>query len=476
MADRRKLPILSGINSKNFESEERKLTQQLFGTIHFQNEEDHIEPEIVEKEEYVETAEKKPLKRKPVWIDEDDLDIKLKDVPVKQEKRVDSSVDKARCSSNESYSTFLRKQHANVSFTPAWADLDRKPVGEEDDDPLLRSVGDYLSDKTIALPKGVLGYTRMTDINKETRSEGSKIISLEFHKSEPVALVGGNHGIVTLFKVDGKDNPKLQSIQFQKFPLTESSFAANGEEIISTSHIQNHFHSYNLITGKVSRHGWNRNIEKGTAKKFKVSPDGKILAFFGRFGAIHILSAKTKEWVDTLKMNGEVQDIAFNLDGSRMFSFGEDGEVYIWDMGNRTCIHRFYDDGCIRGTSLCLSPNEQYLATGSSVGIVNIYDTTKIISSATPKPERILSNLVTSVNGLKFNSTSEMLAMSSSEKENSVRLVHFPSYTVFSNFPSIQANCKLVRSLDFSPNGSFFAVGNSTGKALLFKLSHYKEY
>ncbi|KAK2717796.1 hypothetical protein QYM36_006556 [Artemia franciscana] len=125
---------------------------------------------------------------------------KLKDVPVKQEKRVDSSVDKARCSSNESYSTFLRKQHANVSFTPAWADLDRKPVGEEDDDPLLRSVGDYLSDKTIALPKGVLGYTRMTDINKETRSEGSKIISLEFHKSEPVALVGGNHGIVTLFK------------------------------------------------------------------------------------------------------------------------------------------------------------------------------------------------------------------------------------------------------------------------------------
>ncbi|KAK2717800.1 hypothetical protein QYM36_006560 [Artemia franciscana] len=76
MADRRKLPILSGINSKNFESEERKLTQQLFGTIHFQNEEDHIEPEIVEKEEYVETAEKKPLKRKPVWIDEDDLDIK----------------------------------------------------------------------------------------------------------------------------------------------------------------------------------------------------------------------------------------------------------------------------------------------------------------------------------------------------------------------------------------------------------------
>ena len=47
-------------------------------------------------------------------------------------------------------------------------------------------------------------------------------------------------------------------------------------------------------------------------------------------------------------------------------SFPEgDGVVYIWDMSTRDCIHTFIDDGCISGTSLSLSLNNQYIACGS---------------------------------------------------------------------------------------------------------------
>ena len=41
-----------------------------------------------------------------------------------------------------------------------------------------------------------------------------------------------------------------------------------------------------------------------------------------------------------------------------------DGEVYVWDLNTRDCIHRFVDDGCIDGTAITVSKNGQYLATG----------------------------------------------------------------------------------------------------------------
>jgi WD40 repeat protein len=47
--------------------------------------------------------------------------------------------------------------------------------------------------------------------------------------------------------------------------------------------------------------------------------------------------------------------------------------VYIWDLKAQDCLHRFYDDGCIRGTAIDISNNNRYLATGSDSGVVNVY-------------------------------------------------------------------------------------------------------
>lgn len=103
----------------------------------------------------------------------------------------------------------------------------------------------------------------------------------------------------------------------------------------------------------------------------------------------------------------------------------------MWDMQSRSCIHRFTDDGCISGTSLAISPNDQYLACGSSSGVVNVYEGTNMFSSTAPRPLKVALNLVTEITSLKFNATSEVLAMASVEKENAVRLVcfsYFESY------------------------------------------------
>ena len=57
-------------------------------------------------------------------------------------------------------------------------------------------------------------------------------------------------------------------------------------------------------------------------------------------------------------------------------------------------------------------------------------------SSSKPKPEKILLNLTTVVEVMKFNPSGEALVMASTAKEGAARIVHFPSMTVFENFPA----------------------------------------
>ena len=56
------------------------------------------------------------------------------------------------------------------------------------------------------------------------------------------------------------------------------------------------------------------------------------MAFIGRFGFIHLISARTKELVKSIKMNEACYSLRFTRDGSQLFTIGEGGQLYIWDV------------------------------------------------------------------------------------------------------------------------------------------------
>ena len=91
------------------------------------------------------------------------------------------------------------------------------------------------------------------------------------------------------------------------------------------------------------------------------------------------------------------------------------------------------------------------------------------MASSTPKPAKVVLNLTTWVHHLKFNPSSEVLAMASEDKDNALKLLHVPSRTVFSNFPARTFNLKRVNCLDFSLNGGYLSVGNNRGAANLYR-------
>lgn len=66
---------------------------------------------------------------------------------------------------------------------------------------------------------------------------------------------------------------------------------------------------------------------------------------------------------------------------SDCFKIADEGKVYVWDVRQRKCLHRFIDEGCLGGLSLSLSAGDQYLACGSTSGVVNIYSGSTVLPS-----------------------------------------------------------------------------------------------
>ena len=410
-------------------------------------------------------------KPKPVWNDEDDEELQVKDITQTYTKGHGKHGEKEF--SAENYAQSLRRKFTALRDVPKWADIrsGKKDTQDDDsDDEFFRETTDMLdSGKKASLAKGFLEYRKLKDMNEQTHTEGAIVRAAEFHPSASVGLVAGLAGVASLFQVDGKFNPKMQTVNFENYPIKTAHFTADGKQFIVGSQHFSHFYMYDMIAGKTIKVPWNEDGTRTSVQKFEVSPAGDIIAFHGRFGNIHIYSDRTRSKIFTLKMNDDITSCSFSSDGELLYSHGTGGEVYVWDIRAQDCLHRFWDEGCVQGTAISVSRNNRYVATGSSSGIVNIYNRSELLKGTKPTPEKVISNLTTTISNLKFSPTSEMLAFSSEYKDNAVKLMHLPSMTVFQNFPPMKHNLMRPNCMDFSTNGGYFSVGNNRGAANLFR-------
>eukprot|EP00088_Acartia_fossae_P013005 TRINITY_DN16736_c0_g1_i2.p1 TRINITY_DN16736_c0_g1~~TRINITY_DN16736_c0_g1_i2.p1 ORF type:complete len:612 (-),score=195.92 TRINITY_DN16736_c0_g1_i2:70-1710(-) len=427
-------------------------------------------------------------KRKAAWHDAADDEVLVRDVAANYRRAPGKHG--AKDVSTEQYADTVQRKFKGLVGSPAWASLEKKDediakgdAGDSDDE-FFQETTDLLdrSTKDHRLKKGKLAYRRIADMNNESRNEGSVIRCTEFHPHSTVGLVAGLSGTATIVQIDGKTNPKIQTVNFKDFPVKTAKFSTDGNEVIVGSQHFPHFFVYDMIAGKIVKVPLRKKIAGGATntQQFVVSPDGGLIALRGRLGSVHLLSARNKEYVGSLRMNDECSALAFSKSGTKLYTHGAGGEIYIWDMASRTCQTRFVDDGCISGSSVAVNSN--YLAAGSSEGVVNLYNLGKLNSlpgnnlhQQHVKPDKVVLNLTTQINQLRFNPTGEILAMSSELKENACKLLHFPSMTVFENFP-FDEKLSRVNSVCFSPGAGYMSLGNNKGRALLYRLRHYKDY
>jgi hypothetical protein len=231
-------------------------------------------------------------KRKAAWVDKEDSEVLVKDVTATFSKAVGKHGEKE--TSIEQYGKSLSRKFKSVVGEPAWASLDKNEDADSDDE-FFRETTELIEKKGRHenLQKGVLQFRKLKDLNYTTHREGAVIRSTEFHPTSTVGMVAGNNGAVSLFQVDGKENPKIQTVNFQNFPIRTAKFSASGNEFIAGSQHHPHFYVYDMMLGKSIKVPI-KKIEHNS-QKFQVSRDGKLIALVGRFGYIHIISARTKE-------------------------------------------------------------------------------------------------------------------------------------------------------------------------------------
>ncbi|XP_011874319.1 PREDICTED: U3 small nucleolar RNA-associated protein 18 homolog [Vollenhovia emeryi] len=411
-----------------------------------------------------------PQKREAAWIDEDDYSYTV-------QTALDQQNRKLLCERPEKlYTTYLENRYKLFVGTPKWAELEKTDVADVDDleSNILKHSCHLEASTAKNLPKNIIDIKALKALNKSTHTEGPIVTSVEFHPSSTVALVAGTSGVLSLFQVDGHTNEKLHSMQFKKYPISKATFMKDGTEVLLGSQYYSHCEIYNLMSGKIYKLPLPHGITN--MKRYEVSPDGKIIALCGRLGEVYLLHNSTKELVGTLKMNSKCRALAFTPDSKTLITHGDGSEMYAWDLNTRTCINRAVDDGSLSCASLAVSPSGQFVATGSKQGVVNLYDTKSVLEDRSPVPVKIVMNLVTSVTSLRFNPTSEILSAASVDKHNAFKMLHLPSFTVFSNFPTLQTNIGLPEAIAFSPGGGYLSISNRTGSALLYRLKHYGNY
>lgn len=425
--------------------------------------------------------------RKPVWVDDEEEMVRVDIVKVNRLKKLRRE-EGEKVISGADYVTRLRAQHVKLNPGTEWAQLDAKSAGygsddefdgamlahgydEMEDGDILRSNEDVVVKSSTKMLPGLLEYSRLTDANAEDPSNGP-INSVQFHRNAQLLLAAGLDKRLRLFQIDGKRNPKIQSIFIEDCPIRKAAFLPDGSQVIIGGR-RKFFYSLDVVKAKVDKIGPLTGREEKSLEAFEVSTDSKTIAFIGNEGYILLVSSKTKELIGTLKMNGTARSLAFADEGRQLVSSGGDGHIYHWDLRMRKCFHKGVDEGCISSSALCTSPDSSLFAAGSSSGIVNVYNREEFLGGKR-KPLKTIENLVTKVDGLKFNQDAQILAITSSMQKNSLRLVHVPSYTVFSNWPVVKNALQHPRCLDFSPGGGFMAVGNAAGKVFLYKLHHYQ--
>ncbi|KAL6959850.1 hypothetical protein U1Q18_040000 [Sarracenia purpurea var. burkii] len=332
-----------------------------------------------------------------------------------------------------------RKPSRTYSFDDEDSDVKNGPAGPtlgrgykdiEGIDDILRTNEDLVVKSSAKLLPGLLEYSRLVNANAEDPSSGP-INSVQFHRNAQLLLTGRLDRKLTFFQIDGKRNTKIQSIFLEDCPVRKASFVPDGSQVIVAGR-RKFFYSFDLVKVEVDKIGPLIGREERSLEVFEVSLDSKTIAFVGNEGYILLVSSRTKELIGTLKMNGTVRSLTFVNNGQHLLSSRGDGHVYHWDLRTRACFHKAVDEGCINGSVLCTSPNGILFAARSDSGIVNIYNREEFLGGKR-KPIKTIENLTTKVDFMKFNNNIQILAISSTMKKTNLKLIHVPSFSVFSN-------------------------------------------
>ncbi|KAG5417946.1 UTP18 [Candida metapsilosis] len=481
-----------------------------------ENDSDHMDEDVdsesddAELEDELEDGE-------DAWVDSDDEKLNISLTSSDRLKKLRKTPEDDLIS-GKAYMLRLRSQFEKIYPRPAWVDKLAQDDDEEDDEETNSSDDDIVLDdeegnqdqvngkETAALSKLLssthqfivtkqlklispsrISITRLKDANYQKLSKGA-IQAISFHPTHPILLTAGFDKTIRLYQIDGKTNNFITSYFLKNCPIMHSQFFPQADRnIIYAAGRRKYMNKVNLNTGeieKISRMYGHEQVQK-SFESFKISPAGSFIGLIGNSGWFNLINGTTGQWIKGFKVEGTVVDFDFAFDESFVVVVNSAGDVWEFELKGKLSsksenkiLRKWSDDGGIGITKIKLGGrnNSRWLAIGSNTGVVNLYDRQNFNSTTAttqPKPFKTVENLVTSISSLVFNPDGQLLAIASRGKRDAFKLVHLPSGSVYSNWPTSGTPLGKVTSAVFSPNNEILAIGNEAGKVTLWRLNHY---
>lgn len=441
------------------------------------------------------------------WEDPDDENISVSLLGSSKLKKMRKS-ENDTIINGKSYINRLRSQFNKIYPTPTWAhtweqiegtgngsesdmeENERKQMSHNDTNSVLRlletapQVPKY--QRTSLLPSNKISISRLRNANQAKLSKAA-IQSLSFHHSHPLLLTGGFDRTLRIYHIDGKVNNAVTSLHLRNSPISTCGFSplqdkAN-KNLVFAAGRRRYMNKWNLESGeveKISRMYGHEQFQR-SMESFKISPKGTLIGLVGSSGWCNLLSGSTGQWVKGFKVEGTIIDFDFTVDEKVIVIINTAGEVWEFALASsdnsslQTNIRRRWQDNSGVGiTKIKIGgPDSRWLAVGTNNGIVNIYDRTSFIDGVNPVPLKTIENLLTSISSLCFSPDGQILCIASRAKRDALRLVHLPSCSVFSNWPTSGTPLGRVTAVGFSPNNQMLAIGNVAGVVTLWRLNHY---
>jgi WD40 repeat protein len=193
------------------------------------------------------------------------------------------------------------------------------------------------------------------------------------------------------------------------------------------------------------------------------SPDGKWLALAG-YGQVRLLSAATQKRArELIGIRGNVNDVAFSADGSRLVAAAGEaglfGEVSIWNTSDGTLVRTIvgHRDSLY---AAALSPDRRLLATGSYDEQVRLWD------AADGKELKLLAGHNGAIFSLSFHPKGRWLASASAD-----RTVKLWNVATGERLDTLGQSLKELYCLAFSPDGKRLAAAGVDNRIRVWEIS-----
>jgi U3 small nucleolar RNA-associated protein 18 len=402
---------------------------------------------------------------KPAWVDDDDVHVDLNATHRLKKLKRHRNEPVSALSTND-LERRLRHRFERAAMAN-WVTLSLE--SEESSGP-QESTSASLLETSDKLPSQILQVVRCPDANQQDPNQ-AVVQAVHFHPAsdpdQPLLLTAGLDKTLRFFHItqDSKSATKVHGVYFPKLPIYAAQFLGHSGNVIVCGR-RPFFYLYDTEAGKLDLVPRILGRSDKSLETMTTSPDGTMIAFAGNDGYVVLVDVKSKQWVADLKLNGSVRAMSFTTDSNYLLAGGSDGQMYRFDIRTRRCVESFSNhDGTTIST---LAASFQHVAVGAESGVLNLYS-----QHSTKQPLKSLLNLTTSIDGAKFNHDGQILAFSTRREQGGLRLLHVPSQTVFSNWPTSKTPLNFAWSLDFSPESKYMAIGNDQGHCLLYKLLHY---